>query len=229
MTEQSVGEAVLQRDGRSFGLVVGGAGGIVTPDDLERIARVAREHEVPLVKITTGQRIALLGLEECDLPAVASALGLDGYRLPGPCVKYIAACPGTMACRWGMQDTLALATALEAGFGGRTLPGKMKIGVSGCTRNCGCCFSRDLGFMGTGRGWMVFFGGNGGRHPRTADLVGANLTPDQAVDLAVRLVDHYAASARVGERTARFVERVGIGVIRDEVLRFAPYLPLDDL
>ncbi|MEN6341668.1 MAG: NAD(P)/FAD-dependent oxidoreductase [Methanospirillum sp.] len=199
MTEQFLGEAVLQRDGRRYGLVVGGAGSVVTPDDLERIARVAREHAVPLVKITTGQRIALLGIEECDLPAVAAALGLDGHRLSGPCVKYIAACPGTTACRWGMQNALALATALEARFGGRTIPGKMMIGVSGCTRNCGSCFSRDLGFLGTGRGWMVFFGGNGGRHPRTADLVGANLTADHTVDLAARLVDHYAANAKVGE------------------------------
>ena len=81
--------------------------------------------------------------------------------------------------------------------------------------------------MGTGRGWMVFFGGNGGRHPRNADVVGANLTADQAVDLAARLVDYYAANAAPKERTARFVERVGLEAIRNEVLRFAPYLPLD--
>ncbi len=229
MTDQPIGEAVLQRDGRRYGLVVGGAGGVVTPDDLERIARTAREFGISLLKVTTGQRIALLGIEERDLPAVAAALGLDGHRLPGPCVKYVAACPGTAACRWGMQDALALAAALEARFGGRALPGKVKMGVSGCIRNCSSCFARDLGFMGTGRGWMVFFGGNGGRHPRNADVVGANLAPDQAVDLAARLVDYYAANAGPKERTARFVERVGLEAIRNEVLRFTPYLPLDDL
>jgi NAD(P)H-nitrite reductase large subunit len=227
MTEQPIGEAVLQRDGRRLGLVVGGAGGVVTPGDLERIARTARDFDIPLLKVTTGQRIALLGIEEHDLPAVAAALGLDGHRLPAPCVKYVAACPGTAACRWGMQDTLALAAALEARFGGRALPGKMKMGVSGCIRNCGSCFSRDLGFMGTARGWMVFFGGNGGRHPRNAEVVGANLTADQAIDLAARLVDHYATNAGPGERTARFVERVGPEAVRSEVLRFVPYLPLD--
>lgn len=228
MTEHSLGEAVLQRDGCRYGLVVGGAGGVVTPDDLERIARVGREYAIPLVKLTTGQRIALLGIEERDLPAVAAALGLDGHRLPGPCVKYVAACPGTTACRWGVQDALALAAALEARFSGRALPGKVKVGVSGCARNCGSCFARDLGFVGTGRGWMVFFGGNGGRHPRTADRVGANLTADQALDLAARLVDHYAANARTGERTAGFLERVGLEAVRDDVLRFVPYLPLED-
>lgn len=227
MTLSSVGEAVPQRGEQTYGLAVGGAGGIITPDDLERIARIARDFAVPLVKVTTGQRIALLGIAERDLSAVAGALGLDGLRPPGPCLKYVAACPGTAACRWGMQDALGLACALEARFGGRHLPSKLKIGVSGCTRNCGTCFARDLGFMGAGRGWMVFFGGNGGRRPRSADLVGSNLTEDLALDLAARLVDHYTANARSGERTARFVERVGMETIRAEVLRFAPYLPLD--
>jgi NAD(P)H-nitrite reductase large subunit len=227
MTAPTIGEAVLQRDGRTFGLVVGKAGGVVTPDELERIARTAREFGVPLVKVTTGQRIALLGIAESDLSRVASSLGLDGHRVPGPCLKYVAACPGTTACRWGMQDALALAASLEARFGGRNLPSKMKCGVSGCTRNCGACFARDLGFMGTARGWMVFFGGSGGRRPRTADLVGANLTGDLALDLASRLVDHYAANARPGERTARYVERVGLDAVRADVLRFAPYLSPD--
>ena len=227
MTDPGPGEAALQRDGRTFGLVVGGAGGVVTPDDLEQIARTAREFGVPLVKITTGQRIALLGIAEGDLGAVASALGLEGHRAPGPCVKYVAACPGTTACRWGMQDALALASALEARFGGREFPSKVKMGVSGCTRNCGTCFARDLGFMGTARGWMVFFGGNGGRRPRNADVVGLNLAPDHALDLATRLLDYYRANARAGERTARFVERVGLAAIKNDVLRFAPYLPLE--
>lgn len=227
MTDSSRGEALAQRDGQTYGLVVGGAGGVVTPGELERIARAARDFAVPLVKLTTGQRIALLGIAERDLPAVAAALGLDGHRPPGPCLKYVAACPGTTACRWGMQDALAFASALEARFGGRELPSKLKCGVSGCTRNCGAVFARDLGFMGTGRGWMVFFGGNGGRRPRTADLVGANLAGSEALDLAARLVDHYATNARPGERTARYVERVGMATVRDEVLRFAPYLSLE--
>jgi len=228
MTDQTIGDAVLQRDGRSYGLVVGGAGGVVTPDELERVARVGREHGVPLIKLTRGQRIALLGIPADDLPAVARALGVDDRRLAGPCLKYVAACPGTAACKWGMQDAIGLAGALEARFGARPLPSKLKMGVSGCIRNCGTCFAYDLGFMGTGRGWMVFLGGNGGRHPRNADLVGANLSDGQALDLAGRLLDYYAANARPKERTARFVERIGLGAVRDDVLRFVPYLPIED-
>lgn len=227
MTDSNPGEAVLQRDGTTYGLVAGGAGGVVTPDDLERIARTAREFNVPLIKVTTGQRIALLGIAERDLPRVAAALGLEDHRLPGPCLKYVAACPGTDACRWGMQDALGLASALEARFSGRQFPSKVKMGVSGCTRNCGTCFARDLGFMGTARGWMVFFGGNGGRRPRTADVVASNLEHDQALDLAARLLEYFGANARAGERTARFVERVGLAAVQNDVLRFAPYLPLD--
>ncbi len=207
--------------------MVGGAGGVVTPDELERIARTAREHGVPLIKLTRGQRIALLGIPGEKAVAVARALGVDEGRPGGPCMKYVAACPGTAVCRWGMQDALALARELEERFGTRTFPSKLKIGVSGCARNCSSSFFSDLGFIGTGRGWMVFFGGNGARRPRNADLVASNLTDDQALDLADRLVNYYASHGRSGERTARFVERLGLETIRSELLRFVPYIPLE--
>ena len=142
-------------------------------------------------------------------------------------MKYVAACPGAVACRWGMQDALALARVLEERFEGRLLPSKLKIGVSGCARNCSSSFLSDLGFIGTWRGWMVFFGGNGARRPRIADLVASNLSDAQALDLADRLVDYYATHGRSGERTARFVERLGLETIRSELLRFVPFLPLE--
>lgn len=227
MTDRFPGDATLQRDGRTYALVAGAAGGVVTPDELERIARVAREYAVPLVKLTQGQRIALLGIAANDLPAIEGALGLDQGRDGGPCLKYVAACPGMAACRWGMQDALGLAAAVEARLGGRALPSKLKVGVSGCARNCATCSACDLGFMGTGRGWTVLFGGNGGRRPRLATPVGATLATADALDLAARLVDHYAANARPGERTARFMERTGERATPDRVLRFAPYLSVD--
>ncbi len=120
-----------------------------------------------------------------------------------------------------------LARVLEERFEGRLLPSKLKIGVSGCARNCSSSFLSDLGFIGTWRGWMVFFGGNGARRPRIADLVASNLSDAQALDLADRLVDYYATHGRSGERTARFVERLGLETIRSELLRFVPFLPLE--
>ncbi|KAF5060510.1 Nitrite reductase [anaerobic digester metagenome] len=227
MADKIVGDAVIQRDGTSYGLMVGGAGGVVTPEELERIARIAREHAVPLIKLTRGQRIALLGIPPGEVAAVARAVGIGERQIAGPCLKYVAACPGTTACKWGMQDALGLARVLEERIGARPLPSKLKIGVSGCTRNCSASFACDLGFIGSGRGWMVFFGGNGARRPRNADLVASNLSDDQALDLARRLVDYYAANARAGERTARFVERVGLETVRADLLRFVPYLPLE--
>lgn len=224
MTDRFTGDATLQRDGGTYSLVAGAARGGVTPDGLERIARVAREYAVPLVKQARGQRTAL-GIAADGLPAIAGALGLDQGRDGGPCLKYVAACPGTAPCRGGMQDALGLGAVLEARLGGRPLPSRLKVGVSGCTRNCGTCFACGPGFMATGRGRMVFFGGDGGRRPRLAAPVGANLATGEALDLA--MVDHYAANARPVERTARFMERTGERAIRDRVLRLAPYLPAD--
>lgn len=217
--------AILQRDGRRYAVVTRLPAGIVTPDELETIAKTARNHEVPLLKITSGQRIALVGIEPEDVAKVIDELGPLAKPETAPCVKFVQACPGTDMCRFGNQDAIGLARAADERFRDRTFPAKIKIGVSGCPRCCGESHTRDIGIMGTIRGWTVLFGGNGGTRPRFGDVIARDLSEGDALDCAVRLSEYYRAHAKPRERTARFMERVGMEILTSELLTLLPYLP----
>ena len=219
--------AILQRDGKTYAVSTRTAGGIITPDHLERVANVARKFGVPLVKITSGQRIGLFGIPEEKLPEIFRDLGADADRSGGPCLHYVQACLGTETCKYGNQNSLGLALSAEARFRDRVFPAKLKIGISGCPRCCGESHTRDIGIMGTSRGWTVIFGGNSGTRPRIGDIIAKNLSKEEALDLVERLLEYYRIHAKPKERTARFMERTGMGTLRSELLSLIPYIPLE--
>jgi NAD(P)H-nitrite reductase large subunit len=210
--------AILQRDKQTWAIVPRLPLGLLTAESLEALARVARSHRIPLIKITSGQRIALVGIEREELDAVWRELGLDRGRATELCVHYVQACPGTDVCRLGVQDSIGLGRRLEELFTGHEMPAKVKMGVSGCTLCCAESLVRDIGLIGSKRGWRVVFGGSSARRPRIADELAKNLTGDQAVDLVRRCLDTYRAQAKGKERTARFVERIGPEALRQAVL-----------
>jgi NAD(P)H-nitrite reductase large subunit len=226
MSEEGKG-AILQRDGRTYAVVTRIPAGIVTPDNLEKIAGVGRKYRVPILKITSGQRIALIGLEPDDVPRVIAELGPLAKPETAPCVKFVQACLGTDMCKYGNQDSIGFARKADEQFKDQTFPAKVKIGVSGCPRCCGESHTRDIGIMGTNRGWTVFFGGNGGTRPRFGDLIARNLSSSEALDCTQRLAEYYRKHAKPHERTARFMERVGIDTLKSDLLTFLPYIPVD--
>jgi len=144
-----------------------------------------------------------------------------------PCVHYVQACPGTVTCKYGKQDSLGLGLEVENLYLDMNLPAKVKMGISGCPRCCGESYLRDIGIVGNVKGWTVIVGGNSGGRPRIGDVAAKDLTKEQALDLVRRLLEYYRENAKPGERTARFVERVGFDAVRKDVLTFAPYMPLD--
>jgi NAD(P)H-nitrite reductase large subunit len=219
--------AILQRDGKTWAVITRTPAGLITPDHLEKVAAVARKHSVPTLKITSGQRIALVGIPGEQLGAVFRDLGQDADSTGGPCLHYVRACPGTETCRYGVQDSMGLAAALEKRFMGRALPAKLKIGVSGCPRCCGESHTRDIGILGTNRGWTVIFGGNGGTRPRIGDEVAKGLSGEEALDLLERLLEYYRSNGKPKERTARFMERIGMNTLRSDLLAYIPYIPLE--
>ena len=219
--------AILQRDGRTYAVVTRIPAGIVTPDDLEKIAKIGRKYRVPMLKITSGQRIALIGIEPDNVQKIIHELGPLAKPETAPCVKFVQACLGTEMCRYGNQDSIGLARALDGQFRDQEFPAKIKIGVSGCPRSCGESHTRDIGIMGTNKGWTVFFGGNGGTRPRFADLIARNLSATEALDCAQRCAEYYRSHAKPHERTARFMERIGIDTLKSELLTLFPYIPVE--
>ncbi len=210
--------AILQRDKRTYALVPRMPYGLLTPENLETIARIARKHEVPIIKITSGQRIALVGIEPEKVADAWIDLGMQVGPAQELCVHYVQACPGNDWCRYGQQDSLGLGGRLEQLFVGRELPAKAKFGISGCQFNCSEGWVRDFGAFGKKKGWTVMVGGNSGRKPRIGDQLAEDASEDDVVDLAGRFLSYYAESANKKERVPRFVERVGIDAIRQAIL-----------
>ena len=81
--------------------------------------------------------------------------------------------------------------------------------------------------MGTNKGWTVLFGGNGGTRPRFGDSIARDLTTGEARDCVQRLAGYYRTHAKNHERTARFMERVGMDTLKSELLTLLPYIPIE--
>ena len=210
--------AILQRDRQTYAIVPRTPLGVVTPDALESIAGVVRRYEVPIIKITSGQRMALVGIREEDVDRIWKDLGMEVGRATELCVHYVQACPGTAVCRFGVQESLGLGMELEKLFVGIDLPAKVKFGVSGCPMCCGESYVRDIGVLGKKKGWTLIFGGNSGGRPRIGEVVAEDLERDGVIDLAKKCLAYYAANGKKKERTARFIERVGIEALKEAVL-----------
>lgn len=197
--------------------------GVITAAQLEALAQVVRRYAIPLAKLTSGQRIALMGLRDEDLPGVRAELRAAGL-CPEPEAAHggglVQACPGATGCRNGTQDTLAMGHRVEALLAGLegdgiALPAKVRVGISGCPRCCGESYVRDIGLVGRKDGWTVIFGGNAGARPRPGDELASGLDAEAALDVIARVLAHYAAHGRKNQRTARFVEAAGIAGVRE--------------
>jgi len=202
--------AILQRDKKTYAIVPRTPAGMVSPEILEGIMKVVRQYNIPITKITSGQRLALVGIKKEDISPVWDALQMDVGRAIELCLHYVQACPGTAVCTYGQQDSLGLGLDIETFFYGYQLPAKVKIGVSGCPFCCGESYVRDIGIIGKKKGWIVTFGGNSGGRPRIADVLAKDLSKDEVIELMKKCLDYYKNNAKKKERTARFVNRIGI-------------------
>ncbi len=195
---------------KTYNVVPGIKMGLVSPDHLVKIATVAKKYNIPILKITSAQRLAFLGMDPDDANDVWQELGEpDGLTKPVG-IHYVQACPGAGLCKYGRQDSLRLGEMIQETLMGMNLPGKTKVGISGCPMNCTESYVRDLGIYGKKKGWTLIFGGNGGGNPRIGDVIAENLTTAEVLALAKRCLTYYAAHARKKERTARFMERTNL-------------------
>ncbi len=208
--------ANIQRDGR-FSVVPRIFGGVTSPRQLRALAEVAEKYRVPTVKITGGQRIDLLGVEKEDLPRIWRDLARAGFvsgHAYGKAVRTVKTCVGSEWCRFGVQDSTALGIALERLCWGAWMPAKVKMAVSGCPRNCAEATIKDFGAVAVESGWEIHIGGNGGVKVRTTDLLTKVATAEEVLEYAAAFLQLYREEGRYGERTAPWVERVGLEYVR---------------
>lgn len=210
--------AILQRDQQTYAIIPRIPVGLAKLENLQEISRVVEKYRIPIIKITSGQRLALVGMQGADVEKIWRDLNMDVGKATELCLHYVQACPGNAVCKFGVQDSLQLGMEIEEFFFGMVLPAKVKIGVSGCPFCCGESFVRDIGMFGKKKGWTVIFGGNSARRPRIGDVIAEDLQKDDVIDLVRRCLEYYAAHGGKKERTARFIERIGIEKFREDVL-----------
>jgi len=206
--------ANIQKDG-TFSVVPEMAGGVCTPAELMRIAQVAVKYNVPLVKMTGGQRIDLVGIAKADLPGVWQDLDMPAGTAWGKSYRTCKSCIGTEFCRFGLGDSMGLATKIERRFRGIDSPAKMKLATAGCPRNCSEAMVKDVGLVAIGDDkWEIYVGGAAGAHIRKGDLLCVVEGEDAAMQISGRFMQYYRENAKWKERTYAFVPRIGLERIR---------------
>lgn len=210
--------ANIQRDG-TFSVVPQLKGGVTTSQQLHKIAEVADKYDVPMIKLTGGQRIDLLGIQKEDLPGVWADLDMPSGYAYGKSFRTVKTCVGTDFCRFGLGDSTSLGIAIEERFQGIPSPGKMKLAVTGCPRNCAEALCKDLGVVAVDGGrWEIYVGGAAGAHIRKGDLLATVDSTDEVMKLTGRFLQYYRENANWLERTYAWVPRFGIEKIRAVVV-----------
>lgn len=205
--------ANIQKDG-TYSVVPRIYGGVTTPQDLKKIAEVAVKYEVPLVKITGGQRIDLLGVKKEDLPSMWTDLDMPSGYAYGKTLRTVKTCVGSTFCRFGTQDSMAMGIEMEKRFERLSTPAKFKMAVSGCPRNCAEATIKDLGVVAIDGGWEIHVGGNGGTKVRVTDLLVKVKTEEDVLEWTGAYMQYYRETGKYNERTAEWLERVGLDTIK---------------
>jgi nitrite reductase (NADH) large subunit len=209
--------ANIQKDG-TFSVVPRMYGGVTTPDELRRIADVADKYEVPMVKVTGGQRLDLLGVRKQDLPAIWRELGMPSGHAYAKAVRTVKTCVGSEFCRFGLGDSVGLGIEMEKAWEGLYTPAKVKSGVSGCPRNCAEATVKDIGVVAVEGGWQVRVAGAAGGNVREADILATVETRAEALRVSTVFLQYYRENADYLERTYDFVPRIGLEEVRAIVL-----------
>ena len=205
--------ANLQRNG-TYSVVPRIPGGEITPEKLIVLGEVARDFNLYL-KITGGQRIDMFGARVEQLPKIWRRLvdaGFESGHAYGKALRTVKSCVGTTWCRYGVQDSVGLAIALELRYRGLRAPHKIKAAVSGCARECAEARGKDFGVIATENGWNLYLGGNGGFRPRHADLFASDLSTEDLVRYIDRFLMFYIRTADRLQRTAGWLAALDGGL-----------------
>lgn len=209
--------ANIQKDG-TFSVIPRMYGGVTSPKELKKIAEVAEKYEVKMVKVTGGQRIDLLGVKKEDLPLVWAELDMPAGYGYAKALRTVKTCVGSLFCRFGTQDSIAMGIKIEKKFERLWMPAKFKMAVNGCPRNCAESGTKDLGIVGNEGGWEIYAGGNGGIKLRGADLLCKVKTDEELMEIVGAFIQFYRETGKYGERTSEWVERIGLDEIKRAVV-----------
>ena len=213
--------ANLQKDG-SYSVVPRVPGGEITPEKLIVLGEVAKKYDL-YTKITGGQRIDLFGARVEQLPLIWRDLvdaGFESGHAYGKALRTVKSCVGSTWCRYGVQDSVSMAIYVEERYRGLRSPHKLKMAVSGCTRECAEAQSKDVGVIATEKGWNLYIAGNGGMRPRHAELFASDLDDDTLIRYIDRFLMFYIRTADRLQRTSVWRDNLegGLAYLQDVII-----------
>ncbi|TCL00449.1 assimilatory nitrite reductase (NAD(P)H) large subunit precursor [Shimia isoporae] len=212
--------ANIQKDG-TYSVVPRMWGGITTPDELRAIADAADKYAVPTVKVTGGQRIDLLGVKKEDLPAIwfdLNQAGLVSGHAYSKGLRTVKTCVGSDHCRFGTQDSTGLGVKLEKHLWGSWTPHKLKLGVSGCPRNCAEATCKDIGVVCVDSGYEVSVAGAAGMEVKETELLCKVATEEEAIEVISAMTQVYRENAKYLDRIWKWVDKVGLDWVKQQVV-----------
>lgn len=213
--------ANMQKDG-TYSVVPRVPGGEITPEGLITIGEVAKKYNL-YTKVTGGQRIDLFGAQVHELPLIWKELidaGFESGHAYGKSLRTVKSCVGSTWCRYGVQDSVGAAIEIEERYRGIRSPHKMKMAVSGCTRECAEAQCKDVGIIATEKGWNLYVCGNGGMKPRHADLFASDLDYETLIKYIDRFMIFYIKTADRLQRTSVWMENMegGLDYLKDVII-----------
>ncbi|GAA0484045.1 nitrite reductase small subunit NirD [Tatumella sp. JGM100] len=212
----------IQKDG-TYSVVPRIPAGEITPQGLITLGQVAQRYNL-YTKITGGQRVDLFGARLEQLPDIWRELldaGFETGHAYGKSLRTVKSCVGSTWCRYGVQDSTRLAIRLEERYKGLRSPHKIKMAVSGCTRECAEAQGKDIGVIATDKGWNLYVCGNGGMKPRHADLLASDLETGELIRIIDRVLMFYIRTADRLQRTSNWLDNLdgGISYLREVILQ----------
>ena len=212
--------ANIQKDG-TYSVIPRMYGGVTTASQLRKIADVADKYAVPMVKVTGGQRIDLLGVKKEDLVGMWKDLDMPSGYAYAKGIRTVKTCVGSEFCRFGTQNSTQMGIDIEKAFDHMWAPHKVKFAVSGCPRNCAESGIKDVGIIGVDSGWEIYVGGNGGIKTEVAQFLCKVKTHDEVLEYSGAFIQIYREEARYLDRTVHWIHRMGLEYVKARVVEDA--------
>jgi NAD(P)H-nitrite reductase large subunit len=210
--------AIIQCDQKTFAVAPHIPGGFISVTDFRKLVDTAGKYQAEAMKMTSGQRIAVLGLQEKDLDDFWNDVERSiGYAI-GLCVRMVKYCPGTTFCRHGKQDAMGVGAELDRRHHGRPLSAKFKIGVSGCEYACNAPRFKEVGLQGLPDGWQISIGGTCGAKPRFGDIIAQGLDDTQALAATDGIIQWYkSGNFKPKYRMGRIIDEIGLDEVKKAI------------
>jgi NAD(P)H-nitrite reductase large subunit len=209
--------AAVQRDMETYAIIPYIPGGLLNPETLRKIADVAEKYRVKIIKMNSEHRIGFYGINEEDIDAIFYDLGMEPGGFIGKCVRAVKFCTGNTSCKKGYQNTVELGLRIDDTFHRMETPHKVKISLSGCTSSCAESNVRDIGLIGTPKGWKMLVGGTCGLQTRKGQLMAKDLSDDQVINYISKILDYYKERG-IEKRMGAFIDKIGFEKFSNDIL-----------